>query len=216
MKTVLWTPPPEWKGQDAFLIGGGASLAGFDFNSLAGRNVIGCNDAFHLGAHIISICAFGDHGWWQRNKFKLEHFKNRVVTNCPTVMPFKIPYLLKMQRVRDGLHSGSKLGWNYSTGAMVINLAVSLGAQRIFLLGYDCQNIGKAHHWHNHNQKQIHDSSYRRFIQGFETVKRGVPAGVEVLNVTDGASALRCFPTISFASFQTVLDIDEALTSELS
>lgn len=206
MPPELWTPGREWDGQDAFMIGGGPSLAGFNFESLAGKNVIGCNDAFHLGERIISICAFGDASWWQKNKFKLEKFKNPIVTNCPSVMPFKVPGMRKMRRVRDGIHSGSSLGWNYSTGAMVINLAISLGAKRIFLLGYDCQRIGKQHHWHNHNQKHIHDSSYRRFIGGFETLKKSIPPSVEVLNVTGGTSALHAFPTISFDMLQAVLD----------
>lgn len=206
MPPELWTPTQEWKDQDAFLIGGGPSLAGFDFESLAGNNVIGCNDAFHLGDRIVSICAFGDASWWQKNKFKLEKFKNPIVTNCPGVMPFKVPGLRKMKRVRDGLHSGSSLGWNYSTGAMVINLAISLGATRIFLLGYDCQKAGNQHHWHNYNQKHIHDSSYRRFIGGFKTLSKALPPGIEVLNVTGGASVLGAFPTISFEMFQTVLE----------
>jgi hypothetical protein len=214
IKTELWTPTREWEGQDAFLIGGGASLSGFEFKSLIGRNVIGCNDAFHLGPEIVSICAFGDHGWWQRNRFKLEKWTNRLVTNSPSVMPFKVPNMLKMHRLRDGIQTGNKLGWNYSTGAMVINLAVSLGAKRIFLLGYDCGNIGKEHHWHQHNQKPIHVGSYHRFLEGFETVKRSLPAGIDVLNVTDGTSQLKSFPTISFAMFQAVLD--EKLTEEVA
>lgn len=200
-----WTPTREWEGQDAFIIGGGPSLAGFDFSTLAGRNVIGCNDAVHLGPEIVSICAFGDHGWWQRNKFLLEKFPNRIVTNTPTMLPFKVPNLLKTVRVRDGLHKGNRLGWNYSTGAMSINLAVNLGALRIFLLGFDCGNMGKEHHWHKHNQKPIHDPSYKRFINGFERLAMDLPEDVRVFNVTDGTSKLTCFPILSFSNFKSIL-----------
>ena len=206
MAPELWTATEEWKDQDAFLIGGGPSLTGFDFESLAGRNVIGCNDAFHLGERIVSICVFGDASWWQKNKFKLEKFKNPIVTNCPVVLPLKVPGLRKTRRIRDGLHNGTNLGWNYSTGALAINLAVNLGVKRIFLLGYDCQKMGNHHHWHNHNQKHIHDSSYHRFIGGFRTLKKALTPGVDVFNVTDGTSALDAFPTISFLTFQTVLE----------
>lgn len=213
MDDPLWTPEREWEGQDAFLIGGGPSLTGFKFQSLAGKNVIGCNDAFHLGPGIISICAFGDAAWWQKNKFKLEKFPNRIVTSAPSMLPFKVPNMLKMERERDGIHSGNKIGWNYSTGAMAINLAISLGAKRIFLLGYDVSSQGHTHHWHNHNPKPIHGDSFARFMEGFHTLKAAIPAGVEVFNVTDGISKLTCFPTISFAMFQSVLDEQEVLSS---
>lgn len=206
MDEGLWTCTRDWEGQDAFLIGGGPSLAGFDFKPLAGRNVIGCNDAFHLGPHIISILAFGDAAWWQKNRFALERFPNPMVTNSPTVLPFKVPRMLKTRRVKDGLHGGNCLGWNYSTGAMAINLAINLGAKRIFLLGYDVSNHGHASHWHNHNPKPTQESSFIRFIEGFKRIKLDVPPTVEIFNVSDGSTRLDCFPIISFAMFQSVLD----------
>ncbi len=203
----LWTPDQEWKGQDAVIIGGGPSLKGFDFSVLAGKNVIGCNDAFNLGSEIVKFCIFGDHSWWQKNKWKLEKFQGRVVTCCPTVMPYLVPGLLKMEQRVHGLHSGSTLGWNYSTGAAAINLAVSLGAKRIYLLGYDLKRSPTdSSHWHDWNPRtRIHDSSFERFQRGFKEVRGGLN-GTQVYNVTDGSSLLETFPRIDFALFKKHLE----------
>lgn len=208
----FWTPTREWEGQDAFLIGGGPSLISFDFTLLQGRNVIGCNDAFHLGPQIVSICMFGDAGWWNRNKWKLEKFTGRIVTNAPSIAHLKIPNMLMMKRVRDGIHSGDTLGWNYSTGALAINLAISLGAARIFLLGYDLQNKDSKSHWHTHG-KDVREYSFQRFMRGFTVVKAGIPQGVQVLNVTDGTSRLDCFAKVNFEVFYSVLKEKEAVAA---
>lgn len=199
----LWTPTREWEGEDAFLIGGGPSLKNFDFSLLEGKNVIGCNDAYHLGPHIVSICAFGDQKWWQRNKWDLEKFPNRVVTNSPTLMPYKLPSnFKKMIRIQNGFsHGGDSLGWNYSTGALAINLATLLGAKRVFLLGYDLGVQGAVHHWHDHNPEPIKEAVFRRFIGGFQTVKQALPKETEVINVTDGTSNLKLFPMMDFPKF---------------
>lgn len=202
----VWAPAREWEGQDAFLIGGGPSLTDFDFSQLHGRNTIGCNDAFHLGPEVVQICLFGDANYFFRNHGEMKNFHNRVVTNAPSLLNYNTPhYVLKMRRERDGIHSGDTLGWNYSTGALAINLAIILGASRIFLLGYDCRNNAGKSHYHDFNRKLTEQSSFDRFQRGFKTVEKELPAGVRVLNVTNGESELQAFPRISFANFQLEL-----------
>lgn len=206
MQLDLWTPTREWDGEDAFLVGGGPSLAGFDFSLLRPLNVLGCNDAFHLGAGVVDFCVFGDAGWWNRNKWTLEkNFAGRTVTNAPSLIHLKIPNVLRMRRVRDGIHSGDTLGWNYSTGALAINLAISLGARRIFLLGYDLCNRDGASHWHVHG-KATQQYAFDRFRRGFDMVKASLPAGVQVFNVTDGGSKLTAFPMFSFEALAGLIN----------
>jgi len=211
--TTLWTPPKQWEGQDAFLIGGGPSLTAFDFSRLRGRNVIGCNDAVFLGPEINSYVIFGDPSWWQKNRHTLEHYTGHLVTNCPGVLHFNIPNLFKMTRERDGIHSGTVLGWNYSTGAAAINLAVSLGAMRIFLLGYDLGNKGTTSHWHKHNGKTTQEYAFQRFMRGFAMIKTCLPKNVKVLNVTDGTSRLDCFERMPFEMLESVLNKNEEVAA---
>lgn len=203
-----WTPKPEWQDQDAIIVGGGASLCNFDFKCLTGKNTIGCNEAYQLGSSLIKLVLFSDVSFWEKNKDKLVKFEGRVVTCSPLVLTCPIPWLLQMRRIRDGLHEGNILGWNYSTGAAAVNLAVSLGATRIFLLGFDmgAQSTGRSH-WHHAYENTTKVEAYRRFIRGFHNVAaslRRYPQ-VEVINVTDGSSLLPAFPRMGFPMFEALL-----------
>lgn len=197
-----WVPAKEWEGQDAYSIGGGSSLANFDFSKLRGRNCIGCNDAFHLGLDIVKVCAFGDHSWFHKNFSELEQFKGKVVTNAPHLLDYNtVSWLLRMKRQKHGIADGDSLAWNYSTGAMAINLAISMGASRIFLLGYDlCFNKDGISHWHSYVNRPTTTHAYNRFLEGFRKLAAELPRypNVRVINVTDGTSLLDCFPCATF------------------
>jgi hypothetical protein len=207
----LWVPIEEWKGQDAFIVGGGSSLADFLWDKLKGKNTIGCNDAFRLGAEVIRVCLFGDASWFHRTKWELQKFRGRVVSCAPSLIHLNLPWVYIMSRVRDGLQESGKglLAWNYSTGAAAINLAVLLGASRIFLLGFDMgRNEGKSH-WHSHRHKPTEDVSFARFQKGFKCLAASLASlrpDVQVLNVTDGTSKLLVFPAISFGQLDCILE----------
>lgn len=199
-----WKPDREWEGQDAIIIGGGSSLAKFDFERLRGRNTIGCNDAFKLGPEIVKVCVFADSCWFHRNKWDLEKFPNTRVTHSPSLVNLDLPWLKQMVRAKDGLQTNGTLAYNYSTGATAVNLALYYGATRIFLLGFDMgrgQN-GRTH-WHHYNERPIQDESYKRFMKGFASVHLHLKKfpGVKVLNVTAGSSNLQFFTRIPFETF---------------
>jgi hypothetical protein len=207
-----WTPVPEWRGQDAIIIGGGSSLDRFDFSKLKGRNTIGCNDAFRLGPEIVRICFFGDSSWFHKNKWDLEKWSFGRIATCSTSLgQIKLDWLLQLERSLNGLHEGGVVGWNYSTGAAAINLAISLGAAKVFLLGFDLnrRKDGQSH-WHNYNTKPIMDTAFARFIRGFEAIKKDLHRfpEVSVFNVTDGSSGLHAFARITFEEFDRVLALD--------
>lgn len=213
MKNGYWTPQREWDLQDVFLIGGGPSLANFNFDDLRGKNVIGCNDAYHLGGEIVKICAFGDAGWYHRNRKQLYDFTGRIVTNSPALATWKDETLLRMRRERDGIHKGEVCGWNYSTGAMAINLAISLGAMRVFLLGFDLNNLQGKSHWHDKNLRLTLERAFQRHLKGFNTIALTLPAGVDVVNITDGTSRIKCFRTMTFSKFHEYLKEGEEVAA---
>lgn len=201
MNAKFWTPEPIWAGQSAIIIGGGPSLRAFDFEKLRGRNVLGCNDAVHLPQGILKFGVFGDAGWWHRSYKSWENKELMLVSNSPSLADVTDPNLHVMQRIRDGLHYGNTLGWNYSTGALAINLAIVLGASSIYLLGYDLSRPPEHSHWHDRNTNPPDRRVFLRFLKGFNVVKMHLPKGVEVFNVSDGSSRLDCFQTIDFQKF---------------
>lgn len=224
----MWNPNKEWLGQPAYIIGGGSSLRDFDFNSLIGKNTIGCNDAFRKGPEICKICIFGDQSWFQKVKWDLEKYKGIVAAAAPPLTHYRVPWLNKFNRETHGLVTPEfnqellknndelikkkkdpmipMIGWNYSTGACAVNLALLFGADPIYLLGFDMSRgkHGKSH-WHNHRPVQTSDHNFARFIRGFQAVADAAfekfPE-TEIWNVTDGGSNLPVFPKMSFDEFR--------------
>jgi hypothetical protein len=112
------------------------------------------------------------------------------------------------ERQDEGL-SKTRLAWNANTGAAAINLALILGASRVFLLGYDCcmdvENSARPEstHWHDRRIEVPQQQHYDRFLNGFRQVAAALPVvfpGRKVFNVSEGSSRIGCFPVVDFES----------------
>lgn len=201
-----WKPKANWKGQEVFVLGGGYSLKkrNFDWNLLKAERVVGCNDAFKLGVDICDICIFGDKRWFNYHKNELAKYKGTVITNAPFLANSTIPWIWFIGRESKGLYA-DKLGWNGNTGASAINLAIVLGASKIYLLGYDMKLIDGRSNWHDEvvNKDAVKPKAYERFRDQFRFVKtawRKHFSDREIINVTDD-SALDIFPKVGFDEF---------------
>lgn len=204
---------PVWDGTDIFVLGGGPSLIGFPFHLLAEKNTIGANDSFRLGPSICKVCIFGDKSWWQTVKFDLEEYGKSggiVYSICPGTESLRIPYVSQLIRAPHGLESDTHLSWNFSTGAAAVNLALNMGAKRVFLLGFDMTGKDKSRkgdykisHWHEYRYRPytITDASFTTFLRGFKSLAQAAKQkfpNVEILNVGDGTSKLEEFRKITF------------------
>jgi hypothetical protein len=203
--TQFWAPEPEWDGQDAYVVGGGSSLSNFDWSLICGKNTIGCNAAFSLGAHIIKIVLFADEVWWKKVGHKgTEDYGGRVVACSPRMNRQKIgcPWLQFMHRhsVAEFSAKGPALGWAGNTGFAAINLALILGAKRVFLLGFDMKlgPTGRAN-FHDLGYEPPKAQVYQRFLRDISRLSGSlgrVFPGREVWNVND-SSELKSFPTMT-------------------
>ena len=193
-----WIPKPDWAGADAYIIGGGPSLAGFDFSQLRNRHTIGINDAFRLGVSVCKICFFSDEEWFSRSEQALLMYRGRVVSHCDHASVLNADRVDTMPRVMDRLnedHSG--LAFCGSSGPGAVNLALLLGAKRVMLLGFDCtkSRTGETH-WHHHNVEPPANDIYPKFIAGWREVAKSLPErfpGREIINLNPN-SAIDCFP----------------------
>jgi uncharacterized Rossmann fold enzyme len=200
----LWIPEAVWEGQDVFIIGGGPSLKGFDWSLLKNEFTIGCNAAFLLGEQVSKICYFGDFDFFEKFKKQLESYKGVVFTSANKLLYSKVPYLWTLQRRARGLYTDA-IGWNDSTGASAINLALLLGAKRVYLLGFDMNlATNKDSNWHSHYKKKATIGSINSFKRAIESyLVKDLPIkfpGREVVNVSD-CSQLKGFPIVSFEAF---------------
>jgi len=193
-----WIPKPEWIDEEVFIIGGGDSLRSFNWSLLKDERTIGCNDAYKLGEETCKICVFGDARWFKIHKDSLAEYKGTVFTNANQLFHTNLSWLWTLQRQVTGL-SKTRLGWNWNTGAVAVNLALLLGAKRIFLLGFDMQisKTGRAN-WHSVKGTKPNVEAYSKFLMGFTQLSIDLKTkfNCEVINVTDNSN-LDLFPKIA-------------------
>ena len=190
-----------WKGETAYIIGGGPSLKSFDFTRIERECAIGCNDAYRLG-NWVSICYFGDKEWFELHQPRPEFQSFTGLKIACT--PFPIPGVLSLERnLDDTLYlEGTKIGWFCNTGASAVNLAIRLGATKIVLLGFDMKlgNDGQSN-WHpNLVNPSPTGEVYANFKYRFNllaTLIKKLRPDVKVINANPD-SELDCFPRMSF------------------
>jgi len=168
-----WKLGEPWKGETAFIIGGGPSLKSMDWSLLHGKHCIGCNDAYMLGDWV-EVCYWGDYGWFEI------HWQDEIkMPSCERVPGLKRYSGLKvtlreeclgidgihvLERRPAGLYRAPCIGWNTNTGASAINLALILGARRVVLLGFDmCFDKYNDANWHPNLKNQPNAKVYKKF-----------------------------------------------------
>lgn len=193
-----WKPDKRWEGADVYVIGGGPSLSGFNWELLKGRATIGCNAAFRLGADICQVCFFSDYKWLKAFDKELSAFKGDVVTHCQKVLPERdlYPFLKVLPRATDGLHPNA-IGFGSNSGCGAVNLAILLGARRVFLLGFDCRPpVDDKSHWHDWRIEKPNTGVYDKFMDGWRRVAEDLSRKFqrhEVINLGPD-SAITYFP----------------------
>lgn len=175
-----------------YILGGGPSLCGFDFEQLRGRNVIGCNSAFlPLGVGIVPITFFSDKKWHDTFHKPIAQYVaagGEVFTQCEALVAYSdYPYLKILKRRPRGLHNDA-IGFNGNSGCSAVNLALILGAQRVLLLGFDCRPpaINGRSHWHDCRIEAPKAEVYRNFMKGWADISVQLPKsypGCEIINL---------------------------------
>ncbi len=202
-------PDGSWKNQQCFIIGGGESLKGFDFSKLKNELVIGVNRAYEAMDCTINYSMDNNLYNWiigealgKKAKRKFEDFKGIPVwlDSAGYDYPNGIFILNKLDghknnyAMRDGLRAGSNAGFG------ALNLAICLGANPIYLLGFDME--GKW--WHDGYPEEHGDTIYTKYMFDFkELAPRLEKKGVRVINLNP-ESKLRCF---KFGEFKDIKSI---------
>jgi hypothetical protein len=166
-----------FKGNDVFLLGGGASLKGFweagRLKELADRRVIAINHSY-MYIKRFDVLVFLD------GKFKTEverRGESLEGMNCNYVLagPSSIAkYSKKVCRFNTVMNRPSKNPnrlFNASqSGLCAINAALIGNAKRIFLLGFDCKFNGQGHFYSKEwTHSRDHDErAYQRPLRHYE------------------------------------------------
>jgi len=139
-------------GQDCYIIGGGASLKGFDFGKIEGKGFI---LAINHGAKYCKSDAviFLDEQFVETSKEFLQNYKGIIFAGWQSNYHRKANTSAKVYyftarsckvyegKLKDNLYEG--LYDTGSTGMCAINLALLMKARTIYLLGYDMNHETK-------------------------------------------------------------------------
>jgi len=199
-----------WKGRRCFIIGGGPSLKNVDLDLLRNEITIGINRAYEkLTPSILFGVDPQMWGWVEQGKCgeeskrKFNEYKGykvwmALLSKRGKMQLFPPDFYLVDEDDRGGYKIGTTdlLSFKNNSGYGAINLAAALGANPIYLLGFDMQGDkqGKQKWWHDGYPIDYGEGVYPTYIDeinGFAPeLKR---AGFEVINLNP-KSALKCFP----------------------
>lgn len=195
-----------WPGSTVVLLASGPSLTQEDVDYVRGKaRVIAVNTTYQIAKWADAVYAT-DSRWWKWNKGLPNYQGLKFGLN---VKHFRYPSDVVLFKIsgEKGLELDPAKGIRHgqNSGYAAINVAVHLGAKRLILLGYDCQEGPKGEkHWHKDHPMNIGMGFYK-WRRAFETLPEPLKARqIEIVNCTR-RTALECFPQ---------MPIEQALPAE--
>lgn len=179
----------EWRGETAYIIGGGPSLKGMDLSGLRGQRTIALNNAYQIVPEP-DILFFADARWWIWHRDRVPaNFAGRIITPSPTEDP-RVERLLRDMRFEAGgpvISDYPDHVSGHDSGYQAMNLCVHLGVARIVLLGFDMGFLGgTASHWHEGHPVPTKETNYTKaFGPLYPALVAAIRAkGIEVVRAT--------------------------------
>jgi len=171
-----------WNDEVVYIIGGGPSLKGFDWSQLEGKKVIAINRAFEVmpNADVLYWTDSRFYRWFKEgiDKFSGLKFTCREFNEKPSDL-----ILLKPNSAMNLDMRPSFISHGNNSGYGAINLAVKLGAKKIYLLGYDMNSFPGQSHWHSGYKSTHNDSIYVKMIKYFDSIPNELKKlDVEIFN----------------------------------
>jgi len=201
-----------------YIVGGGPSLYGYDWNLLKEKNIIGINRAFE-------VVPWADFIYFTDYKFFIEYQHKGLldVDSILATVDDRIRHTNVMNFINSGVNgidtSKDCLRVGKNSGHAAINLAVHLGAKRIVLLGFDmCTEqcsvtrirdkksmmVSGRSHWHEGYKTGPNLGTYPTMLRHFPSLVDPLKElGIEVLNASP-RSKLEIFPKISLGDAHLV------------
>lgn len=192
MITFGFVEPPYWDDTPTYIVGGGPSLAGFDFNRLRGLgHIVGVNQSIWDAPSECGVTV--DHPFVRNRAEQLrEYAKQRPLylsvgndwqkSGLPSIEDATYLWSVPTPGLStecEYLHKGA------TSGYAALGIAVLKKTRRIFLLGFDYKTINSRHHYHNNHpwHHKANDQSWAVWARRYEPAARDCQnLGIEVFN----------------------------------
>jgi hypothetical protein len=199
LSNLIINPLPKPKKSRVFIIGGGASLNGFNFSSLKDEDVIAVNKSieyvdyakyfitmdytFFTNHHKLTNADFSIINKKAENSYFIintEHTYIKNINGVYTDTRFNLKYdalnkfngVIRSARTYDSANGfGSDIhtfSHGNNSGYCALQLAISLGYEEIYLLGYDLNVSSVKTHFHNGYKQDI--AKFSRNLIEYRTV----------------------------------------------
>jgi len=230
--SVLKAPPPlkprqnpvgkiwdgMWEGRRCFVVGGGKSLEGFDWELLKGELVIGINRSYETFPPSIMFGMDSRYFNWidkelmyrsegsklptAEDKIQARIIKQKYMDlRCPIVYmrdgTERIPrntivLQANKEKLTEKFSEGILHGGNSGLGAL--NIALNLGANPIYMLGFDLHSKQgeKQEHFHSGYPQRQDSAVYKQFVTNFNKYSESAKARADIVNLNP-ESSLKCF-----------------------
>jgi hypothetical protein len=183
-----------WSGQSVYIVGGGPSLKGFNWNHLKGKHTIAINKAFKV-IPWSEVLYWTDARFYRWHKHDIDALEGIKVTcrNAPCLSPNIILLTTSGKTGIDKRPNFIRAG--NSSGFAAINVAYHLGVKKIYLLGFDMESSDKNTHWHEgYGIRHDHNIYQRNMISNFDGIYELLKSeGIEIWNANPN-SQLKSIP----------------------
>jgi hypothetical protein len=172
------------KNGPVFVLASGPSLNAHDIELVRASNIptIVVNRTWECVPFSTIIFA-GDELWWRK-------YHNSI--NIPAELWTCSPPAAHRYRLKLLTRKGP-----FNSGLRAIQLAIHLGATRIYLLGYDCRYDGEKRHWHDDYPPGMGNAhSVKKWAGQFDKLASEYRGRVDIVNCSR-STALICFEKIA-------------------
>lgn len=199
----------QWSGGRCFIVGGGESLKGFDFDKLNGELTIGINRSFEridstllylMDSRLYRWLINGDLNKHDKSDVlqKWNNFKGHKIFLCPLAggeIDDEIYAVRRIIQPSISLNLNKGIHGSNNSGLGAIMLAIALGANPMYLLGFDMK-CSTSTHWHsgypNQNADQL-QNVMTKYVDEFEKFAPVIESlGFRVVNLNPN-SGVTCF-----------------------
>lgn len=202
MATEYWSVPPGWRGETAYIVGGGPSVTALDMERLRGRRVIAINSSYQV-APFADYVIFADARWWDEHRPQLGGFAGRVVGVSAGARDAAPHRLLRLKRSKPEAGLSTRpdtVPVRRTTTTAAMGMAAHLGASRIALIGIDQRRgpDGACHHHAPHKWKnRPGDTTWDAQMEDLRLLAAPLAArGIEVVNCS-AVSRIDWWPKLS-------------------